>query len=409
MITPHPRTSRRPGSSILVSLALCFAALAPAQAQTVAATRYDFRPVSAEMEAFVADYRLDGASLRANAHGHVVYRRTFGGYTLDTRIRIASATKWLSALTIARVVEKGQLRWNDTVGMYFPDVEQAKRGITLAQLFSHTSGLPGSEGGCLSSPLYTLASCSEEILQQPLIGTPGKVFAYGGHSMQVAGRMAELATGRAWDDIFLDEMVRPLGLTATDYATSSTAPGYVRTNNPRIGGGVRSTLDDYGRVLDMVLAYGCLDSTQPNYCLPARRFLDRATIQFMAQDRTVGTVRLDVPPTAQGEGYGIGQWIDVNDPAIVYSPGAFGFTPWVNRTTGVAGVLLVNDLNTRVAPAIKDIRLLVDAVVTAPRPRHAPILPATRAGGAASATTAVKNTAQRGSARQARRAASTER
>lgn len=376
-----PRTFSRtfPRAIAVTLLALGACALAPAHAQT----RYDFRPVTAEMEAFVVDYSLDGASLRVNAHGNVAYRRAFGGYTLDTRIRIASASKWLSALAIARVVEKGQLRWTDTLGMYFPNAEPAKRGITLAQMFSHTSGMQYQEDRCLSNPFYTLTTCVERILEQPLVGTPGQVFAYGGNSMQVAGRMAELATGKAWDDIFLDEVVRPLGLNATDYATSSTAPGYVRTDNPRIGGGVRSTLDDYGRVLDMVLAEGCLDSTLFNTCLPSRRFLGRATIAFMAQDRTVGTVRLNEPPSAQGEGYGIGQWIDIHDPNIVYSPGAFGFTPWVNRTTGVAGVLLVDDLNTRVSPAITDIRLLVDAVVTAPRALQAPVLPTTRttAGG----------------------------
>ena len=93
----------------------------------------------------------------------------------------------------------------------------------------------------MSNPLYTLATCADRILTQPMIGEPGKVFSYGGNSMQVAGRMAELATGEAWDDLFIAEMVTPLGLNATDFATSSTAPGYVRTDNPRMAGGVRST------------------------------------------------------------------------------------------------------------------------------------------------------------------------
>ena len=376
MNTQHPRRAPRPLhralAATLIALGAC--ALAPAQAQS----RYDFRPVTAEMQAFVTDYALDGASLRVNAHGNVVYRRAFGGYTLSTRVPIASASKWISALTIARLVDKGQMRWSDTVGMYFPDVEQAKRGITLAQLFSHTSALPYGEDRCLSNALYTLATCAERILQQPLIGTPGEVFAYGGNSMQVAGRMAELATGKTWDDIFLDEMVRPLGLTATDFAMSSTAAGYVRNTNPRIAGGVRSTLEDYGLALDMVQADGCLDAAQANTCLPSRRFLSRATIAFMARDRTVGAERVSVPPTADGEGYGIGQWVNADDPNLVYSPGAYGFTPWVNRTTGVAGAVLVKDLNLRVSPAIKDIRLLVDAIVTAPMTMSAPVLPATR-------------------------------
>lgn len=338
---------------------------------------YNFAPVSAEMQNFVQTYQLDGASLRVNKNGSVVYRRAFGGYTLSTRVRIASASKWLSALTVARVVEKGQLRWTDTVGQYFPTVEASKRSITLAQLFSHTSALPGGDDFCMSNPTYTLSSCANRILQQPLIGQPGAVFSYGGNSMQVAGRMAELATGKAWDDIFIAEMVTPLGMNATDFATSSTAPGYVRTDNPRIAGGVRSTLEDYGKVVDMVLAYGCLDNSTTQICLPGRRFLSRTTIDLMATDRTVGTVDISRPPTSTGFGYGLGQWIDPSSPLIVSSPGAFGFTPWVDRVNQVAGVFLVDDLNTRVVNDINDIRAMVNAVTAGNQgARLKPVLPA---------------------------------
>jgi CubicO group peptidase (beta-lactamase class C family) len=365
--------------------AFAITALLGAASTARAVPIYDFSPVSAEMQNFVQTYSLDGASLRVNKHGSVVYRRAFGGYTLGTRIRIASASKWLSALTVARVVEKGQLRWTDTVGQYFPTVEASKRSITLAQLFSHTSALPGGDDSCMSNPLYTLASCANRILQVPLIGEPGKVFSYGGNSMQVAGRMAELATGKAWDDIFIAEMVTPLGMNATDFATSSTAPGYVRTDNPRIAGGVRSTLEDYGKVVDMVLAYGCLDNTLLLSCLPSRRFLSRATIELMATDRTVGTVDISRPPTSTGFGYGLGQWIDPSSPLIVSSPGAFGFTPWVDRVNQVAGVFLVDDLNTRVVNDINDIRAMVNAVTAGNKGmRLKPVLPADAAMASAS-------------------------
>lgn len=355
---------------------------------------HDFSPVTAEMQAFVQTYALDGASLRVSKAGNVLYRRAFGNYTLGTRVRIASASKWVSALTIARLVENGRMRWSDTVGQYFPGVEPAKRDITLEQLFSHTSGLPGGDDACMSNPLYTLATCANRILQQStMIGEPGKVFSYGGNSMQVAGRMAELATGKPWDDLFIDETTTPLGLVATDFATASTAPGYVRTDNPRIAGGVRSTLEDYGRIVDMVLAEGCLDLRIDRGCLPGRRFLSAATIAFMARDRTVGTVDVSRPPTSIGYGYGLGQWIDPTSSLIVSSPGAFGFTPWVDRTSGVAGVLLVDDLNTRLFEDINDIRALVNVVVADGNGRRiAPVQPAVPATSkATTATTAASS------------------
>ena len=90
-------------SAFAIATTIGLALIASAQA----AVRYDFRPVTAEMQALVDDYALDGASLRVDTAGSVVYRRAFGGYTLDTRVPIASASKWLSALTIARLVEHG--------------------------------------------------------------------------------------------------------------------------------------------------------------------------------------------------------------------------------------------------------------------------------------------------------------
>ncbi len=350
---------------------------------------YDFTPVAAEMQQFVQVHQLAGASLRVGKAGNAVHRQAYGGYTLDTRIRIASASKWLSGLAIARLVEKGQMRWTDTIGQYLPQAPADKTAITLEQLFSHTSGMSPSEDSCMSNPLYTLASCAQQILQKPLIGTPGKVFAYGGNSMQVAGRMAELATGNAWDDIFIDEMVRPLGLVGTDYATASTAPGYVRSVNPRVPGGVRSTLEDYGRVLDMVLARGCLVGGFPESCPAGQRFLTAATFDTMARDRRVGTTTFYSPPTTAGFGYGLGQWIENADGVnpqtarpILSSPGAFGVTPWVDHGRGTAGVVFVDDQLSAVNADINDLRVMINVVTAENRGRRIrlvqPAIPATQ-------------------------------
>ncbi len=349
---------------------------------------YDFSPVSAEMQQFVQTQALAGSSLWVGKAGNTLHRQAYGGYTFSTRIRIASASKWLSALAIARLVEKGQLRWTDTIGQYVPQAPADKVGITLDQLFSHTSGMSPTEDSCMSNPLYTLATCAQQILQKPLIGTPGRVFAYGGNSMQVAGRMAEIATGKAWDDIFIEEMVVPLGLVGTDYATSSTASGYVRNANPRGPGGVRSTLDDYARVLTMVLARGCLVGAFPEQCPDGQRFLASATVDAMARDRTVGTTTYFRPPTTAGFGYGFGQWIENADginpqiaQPILSSPGAFGVTPWVNRVRGTAGIVFVDDQLSAVNADINDIRAMIDVVTADGKGRRVrpPVSPSVRA------------------------------
>lgn len=297
---------------------------------------YDLAPVDAALQALVDDYGLDGASLRLARNGVVVHTRHLGDYGPDTRVAIASASKWLSALTLARLVEAGTLRWDSRVGEFFPEAPIAVRGITLTQLFSHTSGIDNDDHACLSSRQVTLQDCAGQILATPLAWTPGTAFAYGGNSMQVAGAMAEIASGRSWDALFLTEMVQPLGLIATDWTAAATAPGYVPNPNPRIGGGARSTLADYGRVVDMLLAGGLHQG---------QSFLSAQTLAVMAIDRTVGLVIASTPVPEYGYGYGFGQWVEAKDARgaafRVSSPGAFGFTPWVDWRSGNNGVVLV--------------------------------------------------------------------
>jgi len=76
-------------------LLLLFAAL------SVRAADARFDAVDASVDALVAEHRLGGAVLVLAQDGVVVHQRAYGGYALNTRVPIASASKWLSAALIA--------------------------------------------------------------------------------------------------------------------------------------------------------------------------------------------------------------------------------------------------------------------------------------------------------------------
>ena len=351
--TPGPPPFFRPMRFLIALLAPLLLAL-PTSAQSP--RKPDLSAVHAQMNALVARFRMDGASLWVSHNGRDVLTAHYGGYTGATRVPIASASKWVSALVLARLVERGALRWESTVGEWWPTVAAEKRGITLAQLFSHTSGLPGEETGCIGTALTTLQACAAQILAGPMIAAPGTTFAYGGLSMQVAGAMAERAMGESWDALFARELAAPLGLRSTDFGFTSTSPDPVTVPNPRIAGGVRSTLDDYRRLMAMWQADGVIRIGAN----AGQRYLSVATMREMQRDRAVGTVRRDAPPSVElypGWGYGFGFWIlptaRAGAPVIESSPGAFGFQGWVDGAAGVAGVFMVRDSNQRLAPDVQ--------------------------------------------------------
>lgn len=298
-----------------------------------AAVVYDFTPVTQQVDAMLqAHPAVDGASLIVIRNGAVVYEHHFGNFTPGTKMPIASASKWLSALAIERLVAQGTMRWDDTIGLYLPDAPADKRGITLGQLFSHTSGLPHDEDPCLSDQIYyALASCAQEILTLPLAHAPGTAFAYTGNGMQIGGYMATIATGKSWAQIFADEVATPLGMTDTDFGVSP-APPYVPVPNPRIAGGARSTLGDYARVVEMVAQHGLWNGVP---------FLSADEIADMQMDQTHGATVV-FSPNGAPFGYGYGEWrdaVDAQGVAVqVSSTGAFGTSPWVDNATGVGAV-----------------------------------------------------------------------
>src|SRR5579884_211326 len=60
----------------------------------------------------------------------------------DLRFGLGSLTKPITATAALRLVERGQLRLDDRICRYLRQCPPAWQAITLAQLLSHTSGLP---------------------------------------------------------------------------------------------------------------------------------------------------------------------------------------------------------------------------------------------------------------------------
>jgi CubicO group peptidase (beta-lactamase class C family) len=313
-----------------------------------AAFAQDFGAVDAHILSVVSAESLPGASIIVIRDGVTVHERHFGTYGPSTQILIASATKWMSGAVIAGLVQDGVLDWDDTVGEFFPAASSEKRPITLRQLFSHTSGMRGDEGTCLSIRNTTLAACAAALLSEPLAYVPGAGFWYGGNSMQVAGRIAEIASGRSWESLFAQYVAGPLALTATAYDLP----------NPRIGGGIRSTPRDYARFVQMMQQRGSFEG---------RAIFAPEIVAEMQLDQTLGAPIIESPdPVAFG--YGIGVWrnlVDGSGDAVqVSSTGAFGASPWIDNERRLAVVLFWKGAAGSLPDEVKATWMLVrDAVV----------------------------------------------
>ncbi|MFO0458993.1 MAG: serine hydrolase, partial [Burkholderiales bacterium] len=90
----------------------------------------------------------NGLTVEVAIPAGVVYSRSSGGYTSQTRNPIASATKWVTGSTILRLVQQGALTLATRTGDLLVDRNGAPWSgpigqITLSDLLSFTSGLEG--------------------------------------------------------------------------------------------------------------------------------------------------------------------------------------------------------------------------------------------------------------------------
>ena len=296
---------------------------------------YEFAPVGAIAAATVTNYGLAGAALvLADADG-VMYTQGYGAYNPTTVVPIASGSKWMSGAAIMSLVDDGLLDLDAPISTYLPTWTGTKGTITTRQLFSHTSGLI-DEHACEFDHTITLADCVEQIRLVPLNNPPGTVFDYGGASMKVGGRIAEVVTGQTWAQLFAERVTGPVGMTSTAF--------FYPEQNPAIAGGTYSTANDYTRFLRMLIRGGEIDGVT---------VLSPTAVLNMHLDSAGGAPNVD--PNKHSR-YGIGNWRDIVGPnggtIQNSSTGAYGFSPWADFYRGYTGVFLVyTDINGMAAAA----------------------------------------------------------
>jgi len=316
--------------------------LVPWMASGVPSTEtYDFSAVTRRVQEWIDRGYYPGAAIVVARGDRVIYQRCFGDYTPHTQVFIASAGKWLVAATIMSLVDAGTLSLDDPASKWLPEFKDDPKGrATIRQMLSHTSGYPAYQPTDRPVDKYqTLVESVRHILPLPPVSTPGEQFQYGGLAMQVAGRVAEVATGMEWEALFQQRMARPLRMAHTHFTPVDPDGGH----SPMLGGGARTTLDDYANFLRMVAGNGLFDGT---------RVLSASAVGELHADQVRGARVRRGEFVEQVRGgrhngvYGLGEWREEVDAAghatLVSSPSWAGAYPWIDRTAGVYGVVLTH-------------------------------------------------------------------
>lgn len=301
-------------------------------------SKYDFSYLDRKINGWVDSGYYHGASIIVAKDNQVIHRKYYGNHQPATVAYIASAGKWLAAAAIAAVVDEGLLTWDDRVDKWLPEFNDEKGKATLRQLLSHTAGYPDYQPK--GNPVDNYQRLTESVAQ--IVGLPadtlaGAKFKYGGLSMQVAGRMTELATRKKWEQIFQEKIARPLHMRATHFTPVDATPGH----SPMLGGAARTCLQDYANFLNMISNDGVFEG---------KRILSVKAIEAMQADQ-IGDAKVlpgeyvaNVRASSRTDIYGLGEWREEvtaqGNAQLISSPSWAGAYPWIDKKNGVYGFFL---------------------------------------------------------------------
>ena len=380
------------------------------------------------MDRLVADGRLAGLSVMVSRRGRTGFARACGKadlargtpFTLETVTRIYSMTKPLTSVAVMQLYERGLFQLDDPVARFLPEfaamrvavggnrakieTEPARRPITIRDLLTHTAGLTyGFMEATLVDAQYreagidflaregTLAEMTARTAAMPLLAQPGSAWNYS-VATDVLGQLVAVASGRAFPDYLLEDVIAPLGMVDTDFHVrpelmprfcaayavdrerklrpfdDSVETAFARP--PAIasgGGGLVSTAGDYMRFCRMILNGGTLDGV---------RLLGRKTVSLMTSNHLPGDLAaMGTPRFAEtsytGIGFGLGFSVML-DPAraqILGSPGevAWGGLAstafWIDPAEDLAVVLMTQLVPSSALPIRRELRVLTYAAL----------------------------------------------
>lgn len=149
--------------------------------------------------------------------------------TAATLFEIGSISKVFTALVLADMVERGEVRIDDPVSRWLPGVKlpsRAGREITLVDLTTHTSGLPRLPANLDTSNVddpyasYRVPDLYAFLAGYTLTRDPGTGWDYSNLGVGLLGHVLATRAGTSYEDLVRRRVFAPLGLKDTTITLS---------------------------------------------------------------------------------------------------------------------------------------------------------------------------------------------
>jgi D-alanyl-D-alanine-carboxypeptidase/D-alanyl-D-alanine-endopeptidase len=170
----------------------------------------------------------------AVVRGQDVAAGGFGGAGQRTIFQIGSVTKVFTALLLADMAERDELRLSDPAASYLRGLRVGTGPVTLADLATHTSGLPRLPRGLFWSAVlnprdpyarYPAARFVRAARRALRAGSGGRPYVYSNFGYGLLGYLLGQAAGTAYQTLVTTRICGPLGLPDTTFEVPGPSRG----------------------------------------------------------------------------------------------------------------------------------------------------------------------------------------
>src|SRR5437773_3668901 len=206
--------------------------------RTDAAMEEGVKALIPELEAYTASgmkaFDVPGLAMGIVAGDKLVYakgfgvRRKAGGAPVDTRtiFQIGSTSKAFLTTTMAIMVDRGKLRWDDRVVDLDPEFQLKDPWVTrqfrVFDLAAQRSGLPPYVNDMLVNLDFNEAAVIRSLRHVEPVSSFRSTFAYTNITHVLAGHIVANAAGAAdWTTFLRQELLDPLGLKDSSYTAEA--------------------------------------------------------------------------------------------------------------------------------------------------------------------------------------------
>jgi CubicO group peptidase (beta-lactamase class C family) len=195
--------------------------------------------IDAVVRSYYETHQFSGTVLVAEA-GQVIYRKSYGWANREWNIpnrpeakyRIASISKQFTAMLILQLVSEGRLSLTGRITDYLPYYRKdTGRRITIHHLLTHTSGIPDLTDDPYfwdyeTRLQFDLKTLVKKYCSGRLEFKPGTQFDYCNSGYVILGAIIEEVTGKDYETLLQERILKPLGLTNTGYDQNKTILPY---------------------------------------------------------------------------------------------------------------------------------------------------------------------------------------